>query len=443
MNLKRTVAFARRRSRGLTLIELMIAMVLGILVSAGIITVFVSTSKSSRAQEQQARLQETGRFAINRLTESLRMASSTSFCSNGGGMASSGGPVLVDGLRTPTILAIGLSFPDNTTAFGTNSGSNTYPAAAPVAPYALPSYFFMRGYDCDEDSCSPMDPDTVVAEIPEMGTDAGKRVKGADVLTLRYLDIGQAWSVGADDSVVATAFNVDSISIVPNGEEPALSVFEVDDMLMYGDCSNAHVFNATLAGGVFTVANTGSAAGQNLDEFSPNKGSASPTWLIDFTKAFKTVTWYLEVVEDGSGATTGALMRRVNGETQEIVRGVERLDFHFGVEDSSGNTLYLTANQVDSGTDCPTQSPNMAAGTDVGCLWRAVKTIQVTLLADGQQALPSLSDNALAYVYSPDGGSILPPDDDSHTIKYSVQGFERGLPRREFNAVVSVRNFNP
>ncbi|MDN5923497.1 MAG: prepilin-type N-terminal cleavage/methylation domain-containing protein, partial [Xanthomonadales bacterium] len=77
----------RRTIAGFTLIELMISMVLGILVSAGIITVFLSTSRSNQVQTQMARLQENGRFAVSQMSDSLRMASA-SFCSGSGGNAS-------------------------------------------------------------------------------------------------------------------------------------------------------------------------------------------------------------------------------------------------------------------------------------------------------------------------------------------------------------------
>jgi type IV pilus assembly protein PilW len=52
--------------RGVTLIELMVAMLLGLIVAGGIVTVFSSTSSSNKAQTQLARLQEEGRFAIGR-----------------------------------------------------------------------------------------------------------------------------------------------------------------------------------------------------------------------------------------------------------------------------------------------------------------------------------------------------------------------------------------
>ena len=59
---------------GVTLVELMIAMVLGLLVSGGIITVFLTTSNSNRVQNQLARLQEEGRYAIGRLVGRRPMA---------------------------------------------------------------------------------------------------------------------------------------------------------------------------------------------------------------------------------------------------------------------------------------------------------------------------------------------------------------------------------
>ena len=78
-----------RRQRGVTLIELMVAMVLGLLVAAGIVTVFSSTSSSNKSQTQLARLQEEGRFAISRLGSDLRMANGQ-YCTNSGGTALAG-----------------------------------------------------------------------------------------------------------------------------------------------------------------------------------------------------------------------------------------------------------------------------------------------------------------------------------------------------------------
>ena len=67
-----TYRMLRPRVPGFTLIELMIAMVLGLLVAAGIVTVFASTSSSNKPQNQLAQLQEAGRFAVTRISTDLR-----------------------------------------------------------------------------------------------------------------------------------------------------------------------------------------------------------------------------------------------------------------------------------------------------------------------------------------------------------------------------------
>lgn len=438
-----------RRMFGVTLIELMIAMVLGLLVMAGIITVFVNTSRSNQVQSQMARLQEDGRFAIGQLTDSLRMTNA-GFCSNSGGAAKAGttaGAVAMDGLRSPTVLVDSVDLADNTTPYGATG----YPAL-PSAVHAMPSFLYMRGYDCDATgTCTPMDPHDTVNDIPASGTGVGDRVVGTDVLTLRYLDNSEGWSLGSNDTVTADAnFNVKSFTIVPEASEPAInsSTFTAGDVFLYGDCSTSYVFAGAAAGGNITVAAV-SGMGPNYQSFTQT-GNNVATKLFDFSKSFKTVTWYLRVVTDDSdtGHKTGALMRRVNGQAaEEVVRGVERLDFRYGVQDVSGRIRFLTANEIDagvSGVECPVQPPTAPGGNNGrGCLWRAVRSIEVSMLVDGQQAMNSLEPSALAYSYSVDSMSPKPPDDASHAVKYSDQGFERGLMRREFNALVSVRNFNP
>ena len=148
------------------------------------------------------------------------------------------------------------------------------------------------------------------------------------------------------------------------------------------------------------------------------------------------------MVSNGNGQTTGALIRRVNGVEQELVRGVERLDFRYGVEDASGKVRYLNANDVDKATGiaCPPSEPG--AITKAGCLWRAIATIEMNMVIDGQEPLYTLTAPDLVYSYAIDG-KYTPVAPSSHTIKPSDQGFVEPMIRREFTAVVSVRNFNP
>ena len=62
------------RQRGISLIELMIGMVISLLLIAGMISLFVANKQTYRYNEELARLQENGRFAIDFIERNLRMA---------------------------------------------------------------------------------------------------------------------------------------------------------------------------------------------------------------------------------------------------------------------------------------------------------------------------------------------------------------------------------
>ncbi|MBD8898107.1 PilW family protein [Rhodanobacter sp. DHG33] len=446
---------------GLSLIELMIAMVLGLLVAAGIISVFISTSSSNRVQTQLAALQETGRFAINRMSSDLLMANGQ-YCTNSGGIATpiatSGGTYL-DGLRAPTVYAKNLTagMYDVTTPMGGNSGGNTYPSAPSSSSYTFPSFLSMRGYDCTTSSCTPVNPSSSLTAIPAMAPTLNDRVPGTAVLTVRYINPSRGWAIGRPGytyitpATAGSTSSVSSITIAPDSSvgEPPASDFRSGDLAMLADCSNAQIFTADDTGGVISV-NTSKNNGTPVLQ----QPSSAPK-LFDFTRDYQTVTYYVKLVSlnnNGAAPYTGALMRRVNGgasnpggSEDEIAQGVERLDFKYGVEDGNGMTSFLTAKQVDSGAvACPPSAPN-PLGSDPGCLWRAVKSIEINILVDGQQPLYTLTSNDMSYVYTVDPSSTKPaaPTDASHAIHPTDQGFVNQLLRRQFTTLISLRNFNP
>jgi type IV pilus assembly protein PilW len=65
---------ARHGQAGLTLVELMVAMAIGIFLMAGAITVFGKTRDLYRTNDAAARLQETARYAMSTIEADLRMA---------------------------------------------------------------------------------------------------------------------------------------------------------------------------------------------------------------------------------------------------------------------------------------------------------------------------------------------------------------------------------
>jgi len=59
---------------GLTLIEIMIAMLIGLFLIGGVLQIFISTKQTYRMQENLSRMQENGRFAMEFLGRDIRMA---------------------------------------------------------------------------------------------------------------------------------------------------------------------------------------------------------------------------------------------------------------------------------------------------------------------------------------------------------------------------------
>jgi type IV pilus assembly protein PilW len=63
---------------------------------------------------------------------------------------------------------------------------------------------------------------------------------------------------------------------------------------------------------------------------------------------------------------------------------------------------------------------------------------------DGQVPLYTLTPNELNYTYVADKITVpKAPDDAGRVVKPVEQGFANPVLRREFSALVSLRNYNP
>ena len=70
--------------KGFTIIELMIALTIGLFLTAGAVKIFTSTKNTNRTQENLSRMQENARFAMYFLTEDLRQVGfDGGVCGNG------------------------------------------------------------------------------------------------------------------------------------------------------------------------------------------------------------------------------------------------------------------------------------------------------------------------------------------------------------------------
>ncbi|MCK5898128.1 MAG: prepilin-type N-terminal cleavage/methylation domain-containing protein, partial [Methylococcales bacterium] len=64
----------KTKQSGMTLIEIMIAMLIGVFLLGGVMQIFMSSRQSYRMQDNLSRMQENGRFAMDFLTRDIRMA---------------------------------------------------------------------------------------------------------------------------------------------------------------------------------------------------------------------------------------------------------------------------------------------------------------------------------------------------------------------------------
>lgn len=63
-----------QRSAGFSLVELMVALVLGLVIMAAVLSVFVGMNQSARTEDALSRLQENARFALEKLSVDVRQA---------------------------------------------------------------------------------------------------------------------------------------------------------------------------------------------------------------------------------------------------------------------------------------------------------------------------------------------------------------------------------
>lgn len=88
MNTQPHSSSRQARQQGFTIVELMIAMVLGLLLALAMGQLFVGNKQSYRYQDALSRIQENGRFALERLSRDARMAGQLAGCLSQGDMVS-------------------------------------------------------------------------------------------------------------------------------------------------------------------------------------------------------------------------------------------------------------------------------------------------------------------------------------------------------------------
>ena len=277
--------FSHNRATGFSLVELMIAMLLGLLIIGGVISVFLSNRVAYRQNENLARMQENARYAFEIVGRDIRES----------------GGILCGANLTP---ANTLTNPSANWWSSWNDGTNNING--------------MRGFEGKQ----------VNAAFPKaFGTAAASRVEGADDDTTPDALIVQS---ATSQSFVITGHDpVGDQEFTLNTDEHEITV---GDVLMACDYGKAALFSVTVVDDAEishsnTVLQTSTfQPGGQLTQLSAN------AWYIGF---------------NGRGGRSLYRVPMV-GAAEEVAEDVTDLQIQYLVKDANGNlpTSYIDADSV-------------------------------------------------------------------------------------------------
>lgn len=323
--------------KGFSLVELMVAITIGLIILAVISTVFVSSKKTYRVQEALSRLQENGRYAIDFMGRDMRMAGYMG-CICGGTT-----------INTIANSVAGLTLLNTTTNPPSLDGIIGYEqASVPTSGFPV-----LR---------AEVKANTDVVEIQHFSTNSAKVITPGSVLNA-------------------------AIHIQGNPLN-----FQTDEVLVVTNCVNADFFQATTVSAgsgdvAITHANSNNTANFTFGLYGPDNGSellrleSSVYYIGTGTAGYacpasslcrKHLGFYLAT--DGNRFCTNATTGTIQGYcVEQVAEGVEDLQILYGV-----NTTNNNHNTADKFVDAASITTNNCT-TNTAC-WPNVVSARINLL---------------------------------------------------------------
>ncbi|MBK1672714.1 hypothetical protein CKO35_05245 [Ectothiorhodospira shaposhnikovii] len=312
------------QQRGLSLVELMVALLIALILTGGVIQIFVSSSQTYRQQEALSRVQENTRFIIDTLQRELREAGNYGCVSS---LRMEDAPLTNPRLRSG-LLRVTLN----------NPAAWQWNFARPVEGY--------RGTGGGFSPALPM-------ALPGVRDDS-------DVLTVRGMT-GAPLAVDDHPTNATLPPGATPLQIAPGND------IAQGDILLANNCTVAAVFQVTNAdpgttGQLVHDTGAGPLPGNYTQALGANFGQGSDVMRVSSR------SYYIANGANGRPALFRILDAQAAGE--ELVEGVERMRIAFGVDDT-GNLAadrFLNPQQVDNQG-----------------LWESVVAVRVTLLMASTQ----------------------------------------------------------
>lgn len=372
-----------RSARGFSLVELMVAMLIGLIMTLGVVEIFSASRRTYQLDEGLARAQENGRFAMEFLSREIRHAAHLG-CRRNVSIFNN----LVG--ATPLYTVNGI--------FG-----HEFPSTGPGATYAIPY--------------SPSNTSTGwVPTLPTGVTGGSGALPGSDVIGIERLT--------ATTINIAAATTRTTVLMVPPAQA---SLFDVNDILMITDCQKASIFQVTavntttgavshdLGGG--TPGNRCGVWENNVSGSSNAAGNACNEQIYQTNAMIGEIASVYFYVARGIPPDIRPTLYQniiapgVEGVPAALVEGVENIQILYGVDDTvppdGVPERYLTAAAVPS--------------------FASVVSIRLGVMVDSINVAGTDTDQAVdTDTYNVTGTTIDPQNDK--------------LKRRVFTTTIQLRN---
>ena len=295
-----------RPLQGFSLVELMIAMVIGLVLMAGVITIFLGGQQTYRMTDELSRIQENTRFAIDRVQQDGRMA----------------------GFRGGITFTITNHLDQNSPDYD-------------VTLFDGPPVIGWEGSGTGPDDDHTISESTAGAGnwsngdgIPLPDALDGNVITGNDVLLINRLRDTQC-PLDGNPQPPATTINTDGSCGIPQDE---IVVVAMDDL------TGADFFQKTNAESAFTITRGG---GQQPGNATPGADLLNHT---DDSRVFvaSSSAYYIGVGASGDLALFHRNLIGPNQVSEELISGVENMQILYGVNDGTNRRVidYLPADQV-------------------------------------------------------------------------------------------------
>ncbi len=338
---------------GLSLVELMISITLGLFLMAGVVQMFISSSTVFGTQQGLSRVQETGRLAVEFIGRDLRMAS-FSGCRNT--TIQQGTSRIIDPLTNPPGNGFGLVGLHRNFNEGLHGYTITTPASTDL-PNGVET-------DLGANFTAASNSDVLVIRG---GSERGMLVSRANTETEVY---GYTDQTSVRNSCIEGFCN--------NGVAATIAVIS--------NCKNGRVFRVselpTVAANEVTLthADSWTITQPSIDIYEPGTDSTiTPIHTVVYFVATSSV----------AGNTTPSLWQRVDNEAAvEVLQGVERMGVRYMAKptNTEANPPYQVAADVDS--------------------WDLISSVQIELVIRGDNAFEVPSPQ----IYNFRGTDITPTD---------------------------------